>query len=171
MLALIAAALVLCLPALVLTAAVSDAATFRIPNWIPLTLLAVFPVAALAGGMPLPTMGLHAAVGVGMLVVGVFMFAMRWMGGGDAKLLAAAALWLGWSALPTFVLVTAIAGGGLSVGLLMLRSAQFRPLVDMGPRWFTRLAEPGGDIPYGLAICAGALAALPASPFAASLGL
>jgi len=37
-----------------------------------------------------------------------------------------------------------------------------------GPAWFARLAEPGENVPYGLAIAVGALLALPASPFMAA---
>lgn len=171
MLALLAAALAICFLALVLSAAFSDAITFTIPNWIPLALLALFPVAGLAAGVPLPTLGLHFAVGFGALVIGVGMFAMGWMGGGDAKLIAAAALWLGPAALLNFVLVTAVTGGGLAMLLLMLRSPAFRPVVVLGPQWVNRLADSDRGIPYGVAITAGTLAAFSISPFGAILGL
>lgn len=171
MLALLAVALVLCLPALLLTAAVSDAMSFTIPNWIPLALLALFPVAALSMGVPLPAMALHLAVGVAALVAGMAMFALRWVGGGDAKLMAAAALWLGLPAVPEFLLAAAMAGGGLAVVVLTMRSAAFRPVILLGPSWVGRLADPAQGIPYGVAIAAGALIALPDSPFGAALGL
>lgn len=169
MIALLAAGLALAFPALVIVAAIKDVTGFTIPNWISLALVAVFPMAALAAGLPLAGVALHAGVGAAALVLGMILFALRWLGGGDAKLLAAAALWLGWPAVSTLVLVTAIAGGALSLGLVMLRSAQFRPFVLMGPPWFVRLAEPREGVPYGLAICLGALAALPRSPFMAAL--
>lgn len=170
MLALLAAALVLCFPALVLTAALSDAATFTIPNWIPLALLALFPVAGLAAGVALPAIGLHLAVGAAALIAGMAMFALRWMGGGDAKLIAAVALWLGWPALGAFLVYAALAGGGLAIMLLMMRSAAFQPMVALGPRWLNKLAEPGQGIPYGVAIAVGALAAFQASPLAKGVG-
>ena len=69
----------------------------------------------------------------------------------------------GWPAVGTFLVVTGLAGGGLAVGLLMLRSPLLRPLVLMGPGWFTRLAEPGENVPYGAAIALGALVAFPAA--------
>ncbi|TAJ69045.1 MAG: pilus assembly protein CpaA [Phenylobacterium sp.] len=171
MLALLAAVLVLLFPALVLAAAFSDAISFTIPNWISLALLALFPVAGLAVGLPLSTLGLHLAIGVAALLAGMVMFALRWMGGGDAKLIAAAALWLGWPALTTFVLGTAVAGGGLAILLLSLRSANLRPIVALGPRWVNRLADGEQGIPYGLAIAIGALTAFASSPFAAAVGL
>jgi len=40
--------------------------------------------------------------------------------------------------------------------------------VVTGPAWFSRLAEPGENVPYGVAIAAGALLAFPASPFMAA---
>jgi prepilin peptidase CpaA len=171
MLALLAAALVLCFPALVLTAAATDVTSFTIPNWIPLALLALFPVAGLAVGVPLPTMGLHLAVALGVLIVGAGMFALRWMGGGDAKLIAAVTLWLGLPALPGFLLGTAMIGGSLAIMLLTLRSVHLRPMVALGPRWVHRLADSKEGIPYGVAIAAGTMTAFAASPFAAALGL
>jgi prepilin peptidase CpaA len=171
MLAVFAAALVLCFAALILAAAVSDATSFTIPNWMSLALLAIFPVAALAVGLPLPTIGLHLAVGAAALLVGMAMFALRWLGGGDAKLIAAAALWLGLSGAPTFLFTGAMVGGGLAVALLTLRSAAFRPIVVLGPSWVNRLADKEQGVPYGVAIAAGALWALPGSPFGAALGL
>lgn len=171
MLALLAAALVLCLPALVLTAAVSDATSFTIPNWISLALLAIFPFAALAAGVPLPTMGLHLALAFAALLAGMAMFALRWIGGGDAKLLAATVLWLGPPAMPDFLLGMALLGGGLAIVLLALRSDVLRPMVLLGPRWVNRLADPGKGIPYGVAIAAGALLALPDARLGAAPGL
>jgi len=160
-------ALLLAFPVLLLFAAGKDALSFTIPNWIPLALAALFPVAAFVVQAPLASIGLNVGIGVAVLVAGMAMFAMRWLGGGDAKLLAAAALWLGWPALLTFGLVAALAGGALALLLLSLRSGPLRPLVLMGPPWVTRLAEPGEGVPYGVAIAAGALAAYPQSILAA----
>lgn len=171
MLAVLAAALVLTFPALVLIGAFKDAVSFTIPNWISLALLAIFPVAALAAGLPLPAIGLHFAVGAIALAAGMAMFALRWVGGGDAKLLAAVALWLGWPAVLTFLAGAAIAGGVLAVGLILLRSAPLRHVVLSGPTWVTRLAQPGEGVPYGVALAAGAFAAFADSPLAAALAL
>ena len=167
---LLAAAVALVFPALVLVAAAKDALSFTIPNWISLVLIAVFPVAALAAGMPLTTMGLNAGVAAAALIAGMAMFAFRWIGGGDAKLFAAVALWLGWPALITFGLGMALAGGAMAVVLLVLRSAQLRPLVLLGPGWVVRLSEPGEGVPYGVAIAVGALAAFPKTLFVVAAG-
>ena len=165
------AALALVFFGLVATAALEDARSFTIPNWISLALAAAFPLAAMAVGMPLQTVALNVAVGLAALVIGMVMFALRWVGGGDAKLFAAVSLWLGWVAIPTFVVATALAGGGLAVLLLSVRSAPLRPIVLLGPSWVVRLAEPGEGIPYGVAIAIGAIAAFPLTLFGASLGL
>ncbi len=157
------AALLLTFPALVILAGLRDMVSYTIPNWISLALLAAFPVAALAMGLVPAAIGLHLAVGLAALLGGMVMFALGWIGGGDAKLFAAAGLWLGWPAVGTFVVVTGLAGGALASGLLMLRSPLARPFVVTSAAWFVRLAEPGENVPYGLAIAVGALAAFPAT--------
>jgi len=161
--------LALAFPALVLFAAARDVSSFTIPNWISLALAAVFPAAAFAAGVPLTTIGLDVAIGAGVLMAGMVMFALRWLGGGDAKLFAASALWLGWPALATFGLAAALTGGVLALILVTLRSAPLRSVVLLGPRWVVRLAEPGEGVPYGVAIAAGALVAFPETPFGAGL--
>jgi prepilin peptidase CpaA len=152
--------------ALVIGAAVRDLASFTIPNWISIALAAAFAPAALLVGVPLPEIGVGLAVGAGMLVVGAGMFALGWIGGGDAKLMAAAALWVGLRGLAPFAIYTALAGGLLALALVALRSAWLRPLAAAGPGWTQRLATPGEAAPYGVAIAVGALAAFAAHPLA-----
>ncbi|MFN4178660.1 prepilin peptidase [Phenylobacterium sp.] len=167
MLPILAMILALVLPAILLAAAVRDATSFTIPNWMSLTLLAVFPLAGLAAGLPPEVLLAHAGAGAAALVLGMALFALRLLGGGDAKLFAATALWMGWGAAGPFLLATLLAGGALSVGLILLRAPLLRPYVLSGPAWFVRLAEPKEAVPYGLAIAAGALTAFPESPFMA----
>lgn len=155
------------LPALVIVAALSDLTTMKIPNWISGALfLAFFPAAVLAGLSPID-MGLHVAVGLAALLAGMAMFALRWMGGGDAKLIATAAVWFGLSGIGPMLLSVAIAGGVFSMGLILSR--RYVPTLMATPQgWFGRLMEPKGDIPYGVAIAAGVLAAYPISPVVAA---
>jgi len=61
------------------------------------------------------------------LIVGMIMFALRWIGGGDAKDLAAACLWMGLTGLAPLLLWTAIVGGGFCLLLLLVR--QYYPMV------------------------------------------
>jgi prepilin peptidase CpaA len=150
---------------LVIVAALKDLSSFIIPNWISAALALGFVPAALLVHAPLGDIGISFAVGVGVLVLAAGMFAFGWIGGGDAKLMTAAALWVGLRGLAPFALYTGLAGGLLAVGLVALRSAWLRPFLDGGPAWARRLATPGESAPYGVAIAVGALAAFPAHPF------
>ena len=150
--------------ALVIGAAVRDLATFTIPNWISLALALAFAPAALLAHVSLGDIGISFAVGAGVLVLAAGMFALGWIGGGDAKLMASAALWLGLRGLAPFAIYTALAGGLLALSLVALRSAWLRPLTAGAPAWTRRLATPGESAPYGVAIAIGALAAFALHP-------
>ncbi|MDP1630961.1 MAG: prepilin peptidase [Caulobacter sp.] len=150
-------------PVLVIVAGMRDAVSFTIPNWISIALGAAFLPAALVMGVGPGEIGLALLIGLGALIAGMGMFAVGWIGGGDAKLFAAAGLWMGLGGLLPYLLITALAGGGLAVALLALRSVWMRPLAVRGPGWLSRLATPGENVPYGVAIAAGALAAFPES--------
>lgn len=162
-------ALLLVFPALVVIAALKDVTSYTIPNWISLALIAAFVPAALVSGASLASIGLCLAVGAGALLLGMGMFAAGWIGGGDAKLFAAAALWLGAPGALLFMLATGLAGGALTLGLLSLRSGWFEPVLAGGPAWLRKLGAQGGDIPYGAAIAAGALAAFPQGALALAI--
>lgn len=164
------AVLLLVFPVLVIVAALRDVTSFTIPNWISLALIGAFFPAALLLGVGLPQIGLHVAAGVAALVAGMVMFALRWIGGGDAKLFAAAGLWLGWSAAVPYLVYTAVAGGALALFLISLRSMWLRAYVVNGPAWVGRLATPGESAPYGVAIAVGAMAAFPASALLSAWG-
>jgi len=145
--------------ALVIMAAIKDLASFTIPNWISIALTAAFAPAAWLAGLSLPEIGICFAIAFGVLVLAIGMFALGWVGGGDAKLMAAATLWVGLKGLVAYAVFTGLAGGALALALLGLRSAWLRPLTTAGPAWTRRLATPGEAAPYGVAIALGALAA------------
>jgi prepilin peptidase CpaA len=152
-------------PALLIVAALRDATSMTIPNWISIALAAAFAPAALAAGLGVAEALACLGVGIAALAIGVALFALRWIGGGDAKLLAAAALWLGLPGIASFLLWTALAGGALALVLLSARRfAALSGLPAAPPAWLARLLKPEGDIPYGIAIAAGALAAFTQSP-------
>ncbi|PHY18348.1 prepilin peptidase [Caulobacter sp. BP25] len=153
--------LLLVFPALAIVGALKDLTSYTIPNWVSLALVAAFVPAALVSGAPLGGVGLCLAAGFGALVLGMGMFAAGWIGGGDGKLLAACALWMGWPAVLPFLLYTALAGGALTFAILALRSGWVAPIVAGGPAWVRRLGQQGGALPYGVAIAAGALIAFP----------
>ncbi|OXE35089.1 MAG: pilus assembly protein CpaA [Phenylobacterium zucineum] len=150
-------------PAMVIVAGLRDMVSYTIPNWISFgTLLAFFPTAFVLG-LPANIIWLNLAAGAMALILGIVMFALGWIGGGDAKLFAASGLWLGFPGFFGFTLVTAIAGGLLAVGLLGMRSLWVRRYVVGGPPWFERLTTHGENVPYGIAIAAGALFTYPSS--------
>src|SRR5207245_5707084 len=86
-------------PALMSFAAASDLLTMTISNRLSLALIAGFLVVALASGMGLSDLLLHAGAGGTVLTVTFACFAMGWVGGGDAKGAASNALWFGFAGL------------------------------------------------------------------------
>jgi prepilin peptidase CpaA len=155
--------LVSMLPLLAIVAAANDLTSYTIPNSISLALIIAFGLLAVTAGLPLPVLAGHLAAGSVALVVGMGLFALGWIGGGDAKLLAACCLWFGWPDSQTFLLDTALAGGGFAFLLLVMRGQLARPLIPSFSGWVGRLMTPGEPAPYGVAIALGALIALPAS--------
>jgi prepilin peptidase CpaA len=150
------------LPALVIVAGLKDLTSMTIPNWISLILIGAFFPTALAVGLPLSTVAAHVGIALLALFVGAGMFALRWIGGGDAKLMAASCLWLGVTGSGYFLLWTGIAGGVFCLALIFARF-HARPYLSGAPGWVSHLMEPRGDIPYGVAIAVGALLAYPTS--------
>ncbi|MEE2525514.1 prepilin peptidase [Hyphobacterium sp. HN65] len=147
---------------LMVLAAAKDAMSYTIPNWLSGVLALAFPMAALFLGMSWMDFGLHALTGLIALMIGIALFAPGWIGGGDAKLFAAAALWFGWPDAAMFLAKAALMGGLLAVGLMMLRRAA--PATGLPRSWLTgTLLAEGGPAPYGIALAAGALWTLPDS--------
>src|SRR4051794_32376762 len=95
-------------PALMAFAASSDLITMTISNRISLILIASFFALALMWSMPLAEFGMHAGAAITVLVAAFIFFARGWIGGGDAKLAAAAALWLGFDQLLNYVLFASL---------------------------------------------------------------
>lgn len=154
--------LVLVFPAAMAFAAAMDMLTMTIPNRISLALLAAFAIFVPFTGLPFSTIALHVAAGMVMLAAGIGMFAAGWVGGGDAKLMAAAALWLGLPQLLPFLLLTGFLGG-----VLMLVIVAFRryPAAAMPvPDWVLRLHRAETGLPYGMAIGAAAILIYQSSP-------
>ena len=164
----IAAVGVAIFPVLVIVAALRDLTSYTIPNWISLAALAAFVPAALLSGLPPAALGIALALGAAALLLGMAMFAFGWIGGGDAKLMAACGVWMGWTAFFPFLLWTAALGGALALTLLVMRKVRFWAPART-PAWALRLATPGENVPYGVAIALGALAVFPSTPVAHAL--
>ncbi len=149
----------LAFPALMAFAGANDLLTMRIPNKVSLLLLGTFMVAAPLAGFTWNEIGLHLAAGAVTLAAGIVLFALGGFGGGDAKLLGAAAVWIGFDHLVTYIAYVTIFGGALAVILLAYR---WMPLVYVkAPEWAWTLHKRGGPIPYGIAIAAAALLIYP----------
>jgi len=147
-------------PLLMIFAALADLFTMTIPNRISLVLIAVYFALALYLRLPLATVGLHVSCGVAMLVVTFTMFQLGLIGGGDAKLAAATALWLGWQLLFDYGLIASLAGGVLTVSLVILRRYDLpEKLLSVG--FIAKLAQKNGGVPYGIALALAGLAIYP----------
>lgn len=149
---------------LLVAAACSDVATMTIPNWISIALAVLFAPAAFFAGMSLPDIGWHIGFGAAILAIGFALFQFGVLGGGDAKLIAAAAVWTGAAAFGPFALWTAVAGGLLALVLLVTRM-RVKP-DETRPAFVNRLLRPRGGVPYGVAIMLGGVAALQTLPLA-----
>ena len=157
-------------PAALLIAAANDLYEFKIPNWVSATLFLSYFAAALSLGASGPLILEGLLVAAAALVVGFALFATRVFGGGDAKLVAAIAPWIGLSGLVNFLFNMAFAGGLLAVALLLFRKTPALPIYAQAP-WVMRLHQKPKDIPYAVAIAAGGLLTFPQTPlFLAAFG-
>ncbi len=143
-------------------AATMDLMTLTIPNRISVVLVVAFLVLAPLAGLNLNDMSMHISAGCVTLVVAFVFFSRGWIGGGDAKLCAAAALWLGFEHLANFAVVTAFLGGALTLAFLFLRRLQL-PAGLIGHRWIERLHNAEQGIPYGIALGAAGLIVYPST--------
>jgi prepilin peptidase CpaA len=149
-------------PLLMVFAALSDLFTMTIPNRVSLVLIAAYFALAIYLRVPLETIALHASAGVGMLLLTFAMYYFRWIGGGDAKLAAATALWLGWGLLLQYGMVASIAGGVITLLILELRRHDL-PARVLSVEFIARLAEKSGGVPYGIALALAGLVVYPQS--------
>lgn len=156
-------------PAAMAFAAATDLFTMTVPNRIAIGLLAGFFLLAPMIGMGWTDVGIHVATAAAALLVGFGLFALGWIGGGDAKLFAATCLWLGPDMLLSYGVITALIGGALTLGLLFLRRMPL-PVALIGQGWIVRLHDAKEGVPYGIALAAAGLLVYPNTPFMAALG-
>ena len=157
-------------PALMSFAAVSDLLTMTISNRVSLALVACFFVLAPLTGMGLQDILLHIGAGGIVLAVAFGCFAMGWMGGGDAKILAAASLWFGFSHLLPYLLYASVFGGALTLLLLQFRQWPL-PYQLAGQAWVLRLHAKENGIPYGIALAIGAMIIYPETDWVKAIDL
>jgi prepilin peptidase CpaA len=147
-------------PALMAFAAASDLFTMTISNRVSLALAGSFLLLAALSGMAPFEILTHLGAGALVLVVAFLCFAMGWVGGGDAKIAAAAALWFGFAHLLNYLVYASLFGGALTVLLLQFRQWPL-PYALAGQSWLLRLHAKDSGIPYGIALASGALLVYP----------
>jgi prepilin peptidase CpaA len=156
-------------PAVMAFAASSDLLTMTIANRVSLALVGGFVLLAALSGASGTDMLSHAGAAAAVLAVAFFCFACGWIGGGDAKLAAATALWLGWTPLADYGLVSALAGGALTVVILFSRRVAL-PAFLASQSWIARLHNAKSGIPYGIALALGGMVVYPETQFWTLIG-
>lgn len=148
------------LPLLAVAGGIFDLRTMRIPNWLNAAIALSMVALAAWMGMPLGTLGWHLLTGAAVLTVGFGLFAGGFIGGGDAKMLAAVALWMGWPQVVLFLVVTSLAGGALAILMKIWQAIRVEHTVR-DAAWLKQVFRAQLDLPYGVAIAVGAVVAYP----------
>jgi prepilin peptidase CpaA len=157
-------------PAAMAFAASTDLLTMTISNRITAILTAGFFALAVLDGLSAYDIASHVAASLAVLVPSFIFFSRGWIGGGDAKLAAATALWFGWPHLYEYVLYASLLGGALTLTLLEFRRRSLPPVLS-GTEWVARLHAPDGGVPYGIALAAAALIVYPSTIWMKAAGL
>ena len=153
----------------------TDFSGLKIPNVIPVVIAAAFFPACLSAHVAGVNVMSHwwwqLGAGAAMLILTFLLFSFRIMGGGDAKLLSAFALWTGFAGLPMLLFYMAMSGA--LVGLATLYLNKKKPVA--APRegsWIARAQGGENRVPYGIPIVLGALIAFSMQHYlsAATLG-
>ena len=147
-------------PVLMAYAASSDLLTMKIANWLDLLLAVAYFVLAFIAQLPLGDIGMSVAAAAIVLVIAFAFFAFGWIGGGDAKLVAATTLWVGTGMMLQYLVYAALLGGGLTLLILALRRY---PLPELLRRqvWLDRLHDAKSGVPYGITLAIAALLVYP----------
>ena len=156
-------AMLVTFPALMAYAGASDLVTMTISNWVCGLLVLIFVGLAIGLGLPWQMLIWHVATGLAVLAVTFALFAAGWIGGGDAKLAAATAMWIGPLGLADYLMLASLLGGGLTLAIIWWRSEPL-PLFAASWQWASRLHHADTGIPYGIALAAAGLAVYPATP-------
>lgn len=148
---------------LVCHAILSDLRELVIRNWISVAIVLSFVLYVSISPTPVPWPE-HLLVAAAAFFIGFVLFTLRWIAGGDVKLMAALSLWAGPDLILPFALLTTWLGLATACASLSLRWLHtFGEAIGMPghlrnyfPRWAKR-----GLVPYGLAIGAAALVVIP----------
>ncbi len=145
-------------------AAVSDMLSMTIANRVAVVLVATFALAAPFTGMDWATYGWHFAAGGLVLGVTFGLFALGGMGGGDAKLMSATAVFFGFNIhLLEYLVVSAFLGGIITIAILNYRNSALAVFTSRN-MFLRHFADHSVGVPYGIALGIGGLIAYPGSP-------
>ncbi len=156
-------------PALMAFAASSDLFTMTISNKLSLALAGGFFLLVIVTGVGLAAIGMHLLAAALVLLIAFGLFTQGWIGGGDAKLAAAAALWFGFGYLLDFLVYASLLGGALTLVLIQFRRLPL-PNLFARQRWIMRLHDKAGGVPYGIALAAAALIVYPKTGWIPAIG-
>lgn len=132
-------------------AGLDDLRRMRIGNRLILVLLAGYAILAPLGGFTLSDLSRSAAVAGVVLLLGFLLFVAGWIGGGDAKLAAVTALWLGAAHVLEYILLLSLLGAVLTLGILLFRAARL-PRAWADTAYVQNLHSRRNGIPYGVAL-------------------
>jgi prepilin peptidase CpaA len=157
-------------PTIMAFAASSDLLTMTISNRVSIILVAGFFALAFMSGMATAEVLSHVGAATLVLIVSFGFFTRGWIGGGDAKLAAATAIWLGFGYLLNYLVYASLLGGALTLLLIEFRLLPLPGLLA-GQFWAQRLHRQGGDVPYGIALAGAALMVYPDTPWMKAIGM
>jgi len=139
-------------PFCMLFAALSDLLSMTIANRVSIILVGVFVVVAPLTGMDWQTIGLHLAAGAIVLCITFGLFATGTMGGGDAKLISASAVWMGLGFnLIAYLVAASFIGGLLTLCILAYRGSALE-VYTANNRFLRNFTSDAKDVPYGIAL-------------------
>lgn len=148
--------IVLCFLALLAWAACSDAVEFEIPNSVSVGLVALYPIYAMTAPNPVHWVW-GVAIAAATFALGLGIYARGLFGGGDIKLVSAAALWAGPKLILPMFFVISVAGGVLALLFLGVYWLQrHRMAVGVDASLTAAAYAAPARLPYGVAIAVGA---------------
>ena len=165
------AAIIVIFPMCMALGAMTDLISMTIPNRVSLLLAGTFLVVAPLTGMDIATFGWHLLAGASVFAVCFALFAVRAMGGGDAKILASSALWFGFGAeLVGYITYVGYFGAILTILVIIMR-ANSNILMSTKIPMPLYVYDSSAGVPYGIAIGIAALITFPKTAlFAFALG-
>jgi len=164
-----AAALASCAFAFTMAAAaISDLTSYKIGNGLLLVSLLAYAALVPFAGLAFHEIGRSAAVAAVVLIAAFIVFALGWIGGGDAKFATVTTLWIGAEHTADFLLYTALFGGAFTLGLLMFRRLPL-PAAFRNTPWIVRLHLADSGVPYGVAVAMAGLVVFPHTRWILSL--